>query len=68
MCYALVICTLDFAKIPLRRCPCGQHKRFPANCTLTSYISVMLIPPQITEVSKFFSPKLAVYTAGLSWT
>ena len=59
MCYALVICTLNFAFIPHERCPVGQRKRFPAYCTLTSYISVMLIPPQITEVSKFFSTTLA---------
>ena len=59
MCYALVICTLNFAFIPHERCPCGQRKRFSAYCMLTSYISVMLIPPQITEVGKFFSTTLA---------
>ena len=39
--------------------PCGQRKHFPANCTLESNITLMLIPPQITEVGKFFSTTLA---------
>ena len=59
MCYSLVICTLVLLGNPLAHCPVGFCKRFPANCTLESNITLMLIPPQITEVGKFFSTTLA---------